>query len=266
MNTVNEEAKKNELLKELANLGYHSSGRKQRSDKDQIRGEIKSTDKSKLWTYIKIKNQLYNRDQKLREREGYGLFLEMDENSFYLLIPARYRNEGKMYTQTYKGRKIEHIVRRTKIQNEIDLEQYRFNGYKEQAVLHGQEIVPEKYWPEVRQMLNIRYGLTGDEATQALTKRQITWIELFCEFYFLSKDEYWLWEYEHWQRDYSYIPTQQLPEDFEFLLNYPPGSEEFHPEWAYKRKEREEQIKSDEEQEKKRKGEQFIINIKRRKM
>lgn len=263
-----EQLKKNKLLQELASLGYHPSGRKQRADKGRPRGEIakpiERDNHSKLAVYMRVKQRMYNKDLKLQSTQGYGTFLDMDENSFYLSIPARYANKGHFYVQIHEGRRIEHTVRRVRLQKEVDLEKYRFEAYKEQALLHGSEAIPEKYWPELRQMLIIRYNFTGDEATKALTKRQITWEQLFCEFYFLPEDNYWQWEYDRWKMDYSFVPAQQLPEDFQFSLDYSPGTEEFHPEWAYKANERRAQAQEELEQERKRKSDQFIWNMKRR--
>lgn len=268
---LEEDHKKAQLLRQLESMGYHSSGRKQRSDIGKPRGKInriKSQDidkKSKLAIYQKVKSQMYNKDQKLQAETGYGLFLDMDENSFYLSIPARYSNKGHIYVQVYQGRRIEHTVRRVRLQKEVDLEKYRFEAYKEQALLNGTQAVPEKYWPELRQMLIVRYNMTGDEATLALQKRQITWEDLFCEFYFLSHHNFWLWDYERWKFDYSRVPCRQLPEDFCFYYEASPGSEDFHPEWAYKAKERDEQEKEEREQEQQRKANQFIYNMKRSK-
>lgn len=264
-----EEFEKRKLLEQLANLGYHSSGRKQRSDKGQSRGAIKKSESprdksSRLAVYYRIKQRVFNRDQQLKSSGGYGLFIEMDENSFYLFIPARYQKVGRIYNQVYQGRKIEHTVQTKKVQKAIDLEKYRFEAYKEQAVLNPTQTVLEKDWPELRQMLIIRYGMTGDEATQALTKRQINWEDLFCEFYYLSHENFWLWDYEHWRRDYSFVPTQALPENFVFDYDHSPGSDEFHPEWAYKANERLQQDKEETEQERQRKANQFIMNMGRR--
>ena len=267
---LEDDHKKAQLLKQLEELGYHKSGRKQRSDKGQPRGTItKAQDReptTKLAIYQRVKNKMYNKDQRMLSNGGYGTFLDMDENSFYLSIPARYQTKGHNYVQVYQGRRIEHTIRKVKIQNEVDLEKYRFDAYKEQAVLNPQQAIPEKYWPELRQMLIIRYGMTGDEATKALTKRQITWEDLFCEFYFLDHENFWLWDYQHWKMDYSFVPAQQLPEDFQFSLDYSPGTEEFHPEWAYKANERREQAKEEQEQERQRKADQFIWNMKRSKL
>lgn len=268
-NKLEEDHKKAQLLKQLEELGYHKSGRKQRSDKGQPRGEIAKAEKreplNKMAIYQRVKNRMYNKDMKMKANVGYGTFLDMDENSFYLSIPARYRNEGKYYVQTYQGRKIEHTVRKVMIQKEVDLEKYRFEAYKEQAILNEEQPVPEKYWPELRQMLIIRYGMTGEEATQALCKRQITWGDLFCEFYFLDKENFWLWDYERWKMDYSFVPAQQLPEDFVFNYEASPGTDEFHPEWAYKVKEKQEQEQIDKQQEEQRKATQFIWNMKSKK-
>lgn len=265
-----EQFKKNKLLQELALLGYHPSGRKQRADKGKLRGEIakpiERDNHSKLTIYTRVKQRMYNKDQRMLANGGYGTFLDMDENSFYLSIPARYQTKGHSYVQVYQGRRIEHTVRKVKIQNEVDLEKYRFDAYKEQAVLNPQQAVPEKYWPELRQMLIIRYGMTGDEATKALTKRQITWEDLFCEFYFLDHENFWLWDYDRWKTDYSFVPVQQLPEDFVFNYNAAPGTDEFHPEWAYKANERREQAKEEQEQERQRKADQYIWNMKRSKL
>ena len=269
-NQLEEEHKKAQLLKQLEQMGYHKSGRKQRSDKGQPRGEIAKAQNreptTKLAIYQRVKNKMFNKNQRMLANGGYGTFLDMDENSFYLSIPARYQTKGHNYVQVYEGRKIEHTVRKVMIQKQLDLEKYRFEAYKEQAILHGSEAVPEKYWPELRQMLIIRYNFTGDEATQALTKRQITWEELFCEFYFLDHENFWLWDYDRWKTDYSFVPVQQLPEDFVFNYNAAPGTDEFHPEWAYKVKEKLEQDQLDKEQEEKRKATQFIWNMKRSKL
>lgn len=259
---------RNKLLNELTKLGYHKNGRKQRADKGQSRGAIaKPTERdnqSKMATYMRVKQRMFNKDQKLQETNGYGLFLEMDNNSFYLSIPARYQTIGHNYCQVVDGRKINHTTRRVRVQKPVDLEYYRFLAYKEKAVMTPDEPVPEKYWPELRQMLIVRYGMTGDEATIALRKRQINWLDLFCEFYYLSKDSYWLWDYEHWRLDYSFVPSQLLPEDFVFDFQHSPGSEEFHPEWAYKANERREQAKQEEAEEQQRRADQFIINMRRR--
>ena len=263
-----EKQERDNLLRQLESMGYNQSGRKTRSDKGKARGDINypaHRQESALAVYLRIKARMYKRDAQLAAEGEIGTFLEMDENSFYGIIPERYRVVGQSYQQDYQGRAINHTVKKVKIQKEVDLEEYRFAAYKEQAVKNPQVAVPIKYWPEIRQMLNIRYGMSGDEATQALTRRQITWSQLFCEFYFLSENEYWLWDYEHWRRDYSYVPAQQLQEDFVFSIANPPGSQAFHPEWAYKQTEKQQELEETIRAEQERKARQFIINLKTRK-
>lgn len=255
---------KEKLLAQLQSLGYHPSGRKIRNDKNSAHNTHSRTNTA-LSTYLRVKSRMYNRDAYLQANGDTGTMLEVDENSFYVTIPARYDTKGKIYYQIVNGRKIEHTVQRVKVQKEIDLESYRFEAYKEQAITNPDLAVDNRFWPELRQMLNIRFGLTGDEATKALTKRQITWFELFCEFYYLLPQEAWHWTYDLWRMYYEYIPKQLLPEDFTLSLIHPPGSPEFHPEWTWKRMEKIQQKLDEVEQEKKRKSEQFIINLKRRK-
>lgn len=261
----NSKQEKLRLLQQLENMGYHSDGRKVRSDKGKPQGaKPRNSKASKLSIYMRVKARMFNRDTYLQANDTYGTMLEIDENSFYIVIPARYKNSDTPYIQVHDGRRIEHTVRRVRTQKEIDLEKYRFEAYQEQAILNPTNIVPSEYWPELRQMLNIRYGFTGNEATEALTHRQINWFQLFVEFYFLQPKQFAQWTYERWRKHYSNIPVQQLPEDFEFDYYNAPGTEFFHPEWAWKAKEREQQELESQQQEQKRKREQFLQNMSKR--
>ena len=95
---LEDDHKKAQLLKQLEELGYHKSGRKQRSDKGQPRGTItKAQDRetrTKMAIYQKVKSQMYNKDQRMLANGGYGTFLDMDENSFLIAFLSKPLNSS----------------------------------------------------------------------------------------------------------------------------------------------------------------------------
>lgn len=264
---------RNDLLRQLKQLGYHPSGRKIRADKNaqhnypnkRIPQDPSTLKNTKVSIYRRVKTKVMQAHAKDIANGGVGIYREVDENGYYIVIPASYVNKGQTYIQVYQGRRIEHTTRRVRTQKEIDLEQYRFEAYREQYILFNEQTVDESWYPEICNMLITRYSMTGDEAYEAIRKRKITWREYFCEFYHLEPRTAHMWSYEHWRRDYHFIPVQLLPDDFEFNYESAPGTDEFHPEWKWKRDKVLAQEKLDQETEEKRKIDTFSANINRNK-
>ena len=123
---------------------------------------------------------------------------------------------------------IEHTTRRQRVQKAVDLEHYRFDAWKEMAMDHPDEIVKPN--DDLRGMLFHRYGFTTEQSNQAIENRQVPWLTLFCETYFIRLEDAGKWDYETWRDYYDSCPTQALPDDFEFIYGVRPGTEYFHPE------------------------------------
>lgn len=202
-----------------------------RSDKGRARPEQRVS-KTKEQVYNFIKAKMYKRDQELIDKGESPLLRGVDENGYYIVVPAAYLTKADYHTQEHQGRNIQHTVRRVCTQKEIDLERYRFNAWQELATSEDWD-KPSTYLPEIKQMLTVRYGIMGKEADEAIARRQITNFELFCEFYHLEPSDAAMWDYDTWQSMYSYIPVMCLEDDFIFSLTLRPGTPEFHPEFAY---------------------------------
>lgn len=273
-----------ELLEEALAL-THPSGRKVRSDKGKthnytairtketlpraarkdkgVRRPEMQAPKSKVWIYATIKGKLYKKDQELIARGELPLLRGVDENSYYIVVPAAYKTRASNHTQEYKGRSIQHTTRRVCTQRELDLERYRFNAYQELATSKEWN-EPSPYISEIRQMLSTRYGIVGQEAEDAIAKRQISNFDLFCEFYHLRVEDAAMWDYDTWQAMYQLCPCETLDDDFVFSLTLRPGTPEFHPEFAYHAEKvikNQEQAKQDEAERRRR---QFNEHWKRR--
>lgn len=225
-----------------------------RSDKGQMRVDARVA-KTKQAVYAAIKAKLYKKDQELINRGESPLLRGVDENSFYIVVPAAYETKADYHTQEHKGRSIQHTVRRVCTQKELDLERHRFNAWQEAALMCPED--PSIYIPEIKQMLIVRYGLMGKDADDAIAKRQISNFDLFCEFYHLAPKDAAMWDYDTWQSMYSYCPCMTLDDDFVFSLTLRPGTPEFHPEFAYHADEVVQLAKEAIEQEKERKRRQF---------
>ena len=150
------------------------------------------------------------------------------------------------------------------MQKAIDLEKYRFEAWQEMATLHPNEIV--KPFKDLRQLLYHRYNFVGtlEEVDRAIENREVDWLTLFCEMYFVKPQDVSIWDYETWREYYNLCPVGQLPDDFEFILGCKPGSEYCHPEWEYVATRKAQQEKNQEETEKQRKSEQYISNMRRK--
>lgn len=264
-NTNKTNKTKDELLQELNAYIDLSSGRKRRSDKGKRRHVYNSPMyQSKMHIYNKVRARLANRDSQLKaENDGASTLLsvEYDENGFYLSIPETYKTISCYYKQDYHGRAIEHTTRKVRTQKGIDLERYRFEAWQQIAVEQPDKIVEPS--PDIRGLLYNRYGFTGStkEVDEAIDNRQVPWLTFFAEMYFIRIEDANKWDYETWREYYDLCPVGQLPDDFEFIYGVKPGTEYFHPEWAYiaNRKAAEEERLRNEET--KRKSEQFISNI-----
>ena len=223
-----DKGKKHSYTKERAK---ETKPRALRSDKGIPRPETRVS-KTKRQVYAAIKAKLYKRDQELIAQGELPLLRGVDENSYYIVIPAAYETRADYHTQEHDGRTIQHTVRRVCTQKELDLERWRFNAWQEAATSEDWN-EPSTYVPEIRQMLATRYGIVGKEADEAIAKRQITNFELFCEFYHLEPADAAMWDYDTWQTMYQLCPCVCLDDDFIFSLTLRPGTPEFHPEFAY---------------------------------
>lgn len=205
--------------------------RAQRTDKGKERPKSQLS-KTKQAVYAAVKAKLFKKDQELRDAGELPMLRGVDENAYYIVIPASFETKVQTHTQIHNGRAINHTVRRVCTQKELDLERHRFNAWQELA-LSPDWNKPSAYLPEIRQMLSTRYNIVGKEADEAISKRQITNLELFCEFYHIAESEVSMWDYDTWQSMYELCPCQLLDDDFVFSLTLRPGTPEFHPEFAY---------------------------------
>lgn len=263
---------KNALLRQLSAL-VHPNGRKKRTDKGQshnypsnrsspqtprVDKGVQREQQTPLSIYQRVKARMYNKDQEAINNGEQPLLRGFDENGYYIVIPASYQTEAKNYTQVHEGRQIAHTVRRVCTQKEIDLERYRFEAWQWLATRLSTMNQPADCLSELMSYLSHRYGILGNEAKELIAKRQITWFELFCEFYYLNPNDAVMWDYDTWQNMYKYCPCETLPEDFTFSLTLRPGTPEFHPEWAYHAEKISQREQEDIEAEKLKRKLQFI--------
>lgn len=271
------EKSKQELLAEAKLLAQRNglnpiTGRKVRSDKGKKRLDpetkpnlykrsLQTKKLSKLAIYNQVLGKVKAKDQTRIANNEAPFFEGYDANGFYIVIPAQYTTEAAHYEQHYKGRKINHDTRRKCIQKKLDLERHRFEAWQEMATNHEtrDHVVP--ICPELRVMLDQRFGILGKEADQAILRRQITWYELFQEFYFVEAEDVSTWDYDLWRDHYVCCPRETLPEEFRFRLKERPGSPTFHPEWAYRVLKLAQQSEQEREQERERKRAQFLTNL-----
>lgn len=250
---------KEDLLKELSTMIHIDSNRKRRSDAGQKHKTTKDEpiNQTKMAIYNRVKARIINKDN--------SLLRGFDENGFYLLIPAAYNTVASNYKQEYKGRQLQHTVSRKCVQKEIDLEEYRFNAWKELAIQSFTKDNIVEPNSDLRGILFVRYNLPLNKINDIIVKRQITNAELFSEIYFVEVQDIPYWDYDTWRKHYECCPKMLLPEDFKFRLDALPGTPEFMPEWQYHKDKIDQQQKIDAEQERERKSNQFISNLRRRK-
>lgn len=258
-----------ELLKELSTL-VHPSGRKKRTDigKSHIKQSDKQMQQTKMAIYNRVRAKLAARNERLLSDNPNNNLLskEFDVNGFYVSIPAIYETRAYNYQQLVDGRKINHTTHRVRTQKEVDLEAYRYEAWRELALspsTKNQIVTPNA---DLRGILFHRYALTPEDANRIITNRALKWPELFEEIYFVRADEIQFWDYDTWRTHYDCIPVDTvLDEDFRFDYYNKPGSPNFHPEWAYYVEKQALSATLTADQEKQRKGEQFIANMKKNK-
>lgn len=208
---------KQELLNQLIQLGISpTTGRKQRSDKGQIRGpnaNIRSdagikrgpTYKSPLSIYLSTKTRLLNNPNNN---------IQQDINNIFIVYERENTTKEGYFTVIHRGKKLNRTVVHMKGKT-TDLEKLRFQALQDVA---SNELIPEQYQKAFHQEI-------------ALTKAT-TWFELFCRFYHVTEETALLWTYERWFKDYSIVNDQVLEPDFKFNIDYSPGTQQFLPEYA----------------------------------
>lgn len=251
---------------QLLSLGIDpDTGRKIRADKGKERGKYSKRDEATahatpMHVYKRVIARMRAQDQERVANDLAPLIGDFDENGFFIVIPAAYDTVGQHYKQVVKGRIIEHQVRRVRTQKEIDLEKYRFEALAYMATSSSKD-EPMDQLEHVRVMLAKRYGLSAYDIKECLARRKITWYEFFCEFYYLDEREATLWNYETWRAHYEIMPKETLPEDFKFDLYHAPGTPEFMPHLAYRKKKLEQLEVEARQQERERKRLQFLSNM-----
>lgn len=215
---------KEELMKQLEEMGYDaSSGRKHRSDRGKVRGpnsKIRSdkgiskgsipTRSNPLAVYISTRNRLLN--QQLTESNPIGVTL--DENYIYCLLQRNSTTKTGNYSVVNRGALINRTTKH--IQGyEIDIEKYRFNALQSKA---ENKPIDNKYLSVFKNEIELTCATT--------------WLELFCRLYHIREEDYLLWSYEHWRKDYDIIGEDLLPTQFVFNLKASPGTPEFMPEYS----------------------------------
>lgn len=212
------------LLSQLKELGYDtSSGRKQRSDKGTIRGPNSKTRSDKgekrlpyasrdpVVSYQIVKTRLLSKEVSSQD-DG----LQLDINSIFCPVIRQNKTKNEEYFVIIHGVKKNRTVRHIKGYT-VDLEKYRFEALQNAA---SNIPIPEEYRSIFKQEI---------EQTNANT-----WIELFCRLYHIKEEDYLLWTYEHWKNDYLIMCEEKLDNNFQFNLQYSPGSEQFMPEYAFR--------------------------------
>lgn len=274
MNDIREKFTKNKLLRELSNYVDIKTGRKVRADKgskrkayvynkSDLRGRKGSTNKqSKSAIFHRVLARLKNKDKQRIANGETERMIGYDDNGFFLVIAEAYLTKGDKYQQTYQGRVLQHNVKRVRVQKEIDMELYRFEAFQELATTLETKYSIVRPSPELNQLLISRYSITPEQIRLSLSKRQLTYYELFQELYFVDEPE--LWSYETWREHYDRCPKEPFDESFRFNLNYKPGTPEFHPEFAYYVNKRDQLTLLEKEQERERRAQQFVSNIKRK--
>ena len=240
-----------ELLEKLSKYVDLSTGRKRRADKGSSHNYTKnrrSTFQTKMSVYKRLLSRLENRAQQQISESGQSLLSkEFDINCYYVPIPETVAYKPQEYKQIYQGRLIEHTVKRVVTQRYIDLEQYRFEAYQELAIDKPDDVLQADN-KDLRFFLLNRYGLLMSELNEAINKRKITYLEFFCETYYIKPNQINYWTYEKWKEEYEHVPYQRLEDIPYFSFDYfiPVGSENNHPEWAGYIAEKEAQRKVDE--------------------
>lgn len=274
MNDIREQFTKNKLLRELSNYVDIKNGRKVRADKGSTReayvydksdsrgGRGSTTKQSKSAIFHRVLARLKNRDEQRIANGETERMIGYDDNGFFLAIAEAYLTKGDKYQQTYQGRILHHNVKRVRVQKEIDMELYRFEMFQELATTLETKFSIVRPSPELNQLLITRYSITPEQIRLSLSKRQLTYYELFQELYFVDEPE--LWPYETWREHYDRCPKEPFDESFRFNLNYKPGTPEFHPEFEYYVNKRDQLTLLEKEQERERRAQQFVSNIKRK--
>lgn len=236
--------KKEILLQEIKTL-IHPSGRKIRSDLGKSRKEYHSSDAevSPMSIYKRVLTQLLNKASKNEDNN----LVTYDINGYYCLIEEKFVKEFGDFKDIKANKS--RTVKYKRVQNKIDLEQFRFNAWYDKAINTPNERVPLPNKDLTRWCYEC-YGLTKQETEELLNKKQFTWIDLFCTFYHIEPFELYKWTYEVWREHYERCPKEFFDSDFKFRFATLPGTLEFHPEWAYKVKEREAEKLKDKEDKK----------------
>lgn len=212
-----------------------STGRPPRADKGQPRGKLTSARGPR--SLVSVYLQSYAR----ATRTGWDPTSYSDLNEFHIERDTHYQIEHGNFVEIVKGQRRETTIRYKRDQVHLDLERRRFDALQELVNKSPISPLPKQLRFIIVNMLYTRYGMIYDD------KHWPTAIEFFCEFYFVKEQEAHLWTYDIWRSHYDRIPRQLLPPDFKLDFHNLPGSEAFHPEWAYRQIDLEQQAQQDEQ-------------------
>lgn len=152
---------------------------KTRSDAGIPRPHLSSlSPKEPITIYLIVKNRLF----KSARDEDYNVY--QDQDGFYIPREAPTKITYKNYIVTSKGQRIPKTVKHVQ-GKKIDLEQYRYQALQDKAILTPLQIIPEKYLKELQQEIR--------------KTRAITWLDLFCNWYFLDETEVLTTSYQQWR-------------------------------------------------------------------
>lgn len=162
---------------------------KTRSDAGILRPHLSSLAPKELLTvYLIVKNRLF----RSARNEDYNVY--QDQDGFYIPREAPTKTTYKNYIVTHQGARIPRTVKHVQ-GKKIDLEQYRYQALQDKATLYPLEIIPEKYQQQLSQEIR--------------RARATTWLDLFCNWYFLDETEVLTTSYQQWRDKHYGKPDEQ---------------------------------------------------------
>lgn len=216
--TRSDKGKTHTITKTRSDKGKYHDVKKTRSDKGEHRSPLIAY---KLLKYKLLSMPLPNEDTPHYLRDYHvqydynGIFYVLEKYSHELIKPGggRYIDE-RSGTKTYRNTR----WRSGKL---TDLEEYRFNAL--QSVMSHRPIdVDPTSQDEIFLLFKKEFRVLNVDNT----------FDLFCALYHIAQKDAYDWDYTHWRHDYECVGGDVLSDDFTFNLTYPPGSPEFHPEYA----------------------------------
>jgi len=194
------------------------SSRLPRTDLNQRHSYVISTENDKIRMYRSLRNRLLSQ----------GVEPELDDNGYYIVIDEQYDAHYGNFANNSN-------VKYTRSSREHDIERYRFEAWQLLAITSPNNLAyeDERLHNDLVKWAYHCTGMTRDEIDDYFNKRNLTIVQLFCEFYHVSIEDITIWTYDEWREYYECTPRLELDRDFTFIYGMRPGTSQFHPEWSY---------------------------------